>query len=156
MANFITAVILTLQHEGGYTNNPSDPGGATNMGIEQRDLPNTPIETLTQAQAIAYYSEHYWKPLYGEIEDQGVASKLFDLGVLFGVGTAVQMLQGVLKLTPIDGAFGPSTLAAVNEADPFTLLTAYKTVMVQHAMDIGSERPAERIFVVGWIRRINS
>jgi len=155
MANFEIAVTLTIQHEGGYTNNPADPGKATNMGITQEDLPNQNIQELTQAQAIAYYSEHYWKSLYSEIEDQHVANKLFDLGVLFGVGTAVQMMQGVLKLT-VDGVFGPATLAAVNESEPLSLLTAYKTVMVQHAIDIGGAHPQERQFVVGWIRRVNS
>ena len=155
MANSQIAIALTLQNEGGYTNNPADPGKATNMGITQEDLPDQNIQELTQAQAIAYYSEHYWKSLYSEIEDQSVANKLFDFGVLFGVGTAVQMMQGVLKLT-VDGVFGPATLAAVNEAEPFSLLTAYKTVMAQHAINIGGEHPAERQFVVGWIRRVNS
>lgn len=155
MANFNIAVALTLKNEGGYVDNLSDPGKATNMGITQEDLPDQNIQELTQAQAITYYSANYWKSLYSEIEDQFVANKLFDLGVLFGVGTAVQMMQGVLKLTP-DGIFGPASLAAVNEAEPLSLLTAYKTVMAQHAIDIGGEHPAERQFVVGWLRRINS
>ena len=155
MANFNIAVALTLKNEGGYVDNLSDPGGATNMGVLQRDLPNIPIQTLTAAQAMIFYEINFWKPLYDEIEDQFVANKLFDLGVLFGIGTAVEYIQGVLKLTP-DGLFGPATLAAVNEAEPFSLLTAYKTVLAQHAINIGSERPAERQFVVGWMRRINS
>ncbi len=150
MANFNIAVALTLKNEGGYVDNLSDPGGATNMGVEQRDVPNIPIGELTQEQAITYYSANYWKSLYSEIEDQFVANKLFDMGVLFGVGTAVQMLQGILKLT-VDGVFGPQTLAAVNGADSFSLLVAYKTVLVQHAINIGAEHPEEREFVVGWM-----
>ena len=155
MADPNIAIALTLKNEGGFVNNPADPGGATNMGITQADMPGVNIADLTVTQAETYYDQHYWKSLYSEIEDQFVANKLFDLGVLFGVGTAVQMMQGVLKLTP-DGVFGPATLAAVNEAEPLSLLTAYKTVMVQHAIDIGGAHPQERQFVVGWLRRINS
>ncbi len=135
--------------------NPADPGGATNMGITQADMTGINIAELTVTQAETYYDEHYWKSLYSEIEDQFVANKLFDMGVLFGVGTAVQMLQGILKLT-VDGVFGPQTLAAVNGADSFSLLVAYKTVLVQHAINIGAEHPEEREFVVGWMRRVNS
>jgi lysozyme family protein len=155
VANFNMAVALTLKNEGGYVDNLSDPGGATNMGVLQRDLPNIPIQTLTAAQAMIFYEIIFWKPLYDEIEDQFVANKLFDMGVLFGMGTAVQMLQGILKLA-VDGVFGPQTLAAVNGADSFSLLVAYKTVLVQHAINIGAEHPEEREFVVGWMRRVNS
>src|SRR5271157_1591973 len=108
MADFETAVLLTLRNEGGYTDNPADPGGATNMGIEQREMPNIDIKTLTVDQATAFYQETYWKPLYSQIENQSVANKLFDLGVLFGVGTAVIILQSVLGLK-MDGIFGPMT-----------------------------------------------
>lgn len=155
MADPNIAINLTIANEGGFVNNPSDPGGATKYGITQLDMPGVNIADITTTQAATYYDEHYWKSLYSEIESQVVANKLFDLGVLFGIGTAVQMMQGILKLT-VDGAFGPQTLAAVNAADPFSLLTAYKTVMVQHAIDIGGAHPAERQFVVGWLRRINS
>jgi lysozyme family protein len=155
MADPNIAIALTLKNEGGFVNNPADPGGATNMGITQADMPGINIADLTVTQAETYYDQHYWKSLYSEIEDQFVANKLFDMGVLFGVGTAVQMLQGILKLT-VDGVFGPQTLAAVNGADSFSLLVAYKTVLVQHAINIGAEHPEEREFVVGWMRRVNS
>ena len=155
MANSQIAIALTIQNEGGFTDNAADPGGATKYGITQKDMPGVNIADITPAQATAYYMENFWKIHYSEIENQLVANKLFDMGVLFGISTVVQLLQGILKLTP-DGVFGPATLAVVNEHDAFSLLAAYKTVLVQHAIDIGSERPAERIFVVGWIRRVNS
>jgi lysozyme family protein len=163
MSDFAIAVFNTLINEGGFVDNPADPGGRTNFGITQRDLvltmPGKDVATLTAADASQWYEtttqpQRYNNPLYWDIESQGVASKVFDLGVLFGVGTVVQFLQGILKLK-VDGNFGPVSLAAVNGAEPFSLLTAIKTVLVQHALDIGAERPAERQFVTGWIRRIN-
>ena len=113
MADFQIAVALTLKNEGGYVDNPLDPGGATNMGVEQRDLPDIPIRSLTIAQATTYYAQNYWKLYYSQIAAQLIANKIFDMGVLFGVGTAVMLLQQTLaqQVTGIadDGNFGPAT-----------------------------------------------
>ena len=153
MADPKVAISLTIQHEVGFTDNCNDPGGATNMGVTQRDLPNIDIRNLTVYQATTYYLQSYWKPMYSRIMDQVVANKIFDFGVLFGIGTAVKILHEVLK---IEGdIFGEETLAAVNEADSISLLLAYRIAFVQHALKIGADRPSEREFVSGWIRRIN-
>ena len=154
MASFEIAIGLTLQNEGGYCDNSSDPGGATNMGIEQRDLPNIPIQTLTVEQATEYYLTNYVKPLYAQINDQSILNKLIDCGVLFGVGEAVEQLQGVLAVT-IDGQFGPMTLQAVNTAAG-SLLASYKTAMLRRATAIVNANPALGLFLLGWTRRINS
>lgn len=156
MADPNVAIIKTLHNEGGYVNNPADRGGPTNMGITQADMPDIPIDTLNIAQAEAYYLEHYWKQLYSQIQNQDVANKLFDMGFLFGVGTVTIFLQTCLKVEPTDGVFGPDTLQATNEADPASLLVAFKSVLMTHATDIGAKNPTQRQFVKGWWNRINS
>ncbi len=160
MAIFITAIQKTLVNEGGFVDNPNDPGGATKYGITQRDMPDVIIHDITEVQAVAYYQEHYWKPLYSQIVSQDVADKVFDLGVLFGVGEAVKVLQIVLQTgvpsTTIDGDFGPETLSAVNQIDPTSLLNAYKTAMVTYMLRIVTNKPNLRQFAAGWGRRINS
>ena len=160
MADFNIAVLLTLRNEGGYVNNPLDPGGATNMGVEQRDLPDIPISTLTVTQATEFYLEKFWNPLYNQIKEQSIANKLFDLGVLFGRSTAVKILQTVLEPqfpdVVADGNFGMITLNAINGSEPASLLLAFRTSMVARAIQIGAAHPAEQQFVGGWIRRINS
>jgi|ERR1700688_2745013 len=155
MADPKIAISLTLVHEGGYVDNPADSGGPTNMGITQKDMPDQDMKTLTVDQAVLYYQEHYWKPLYGEINDQFVANKIFDLGVLFGVGTAVKVLQASLG-SVADGSFGPMTLLAVNATEPGELLTAYKTGLISHALAVVQAQPQDRVFFAGWVRRINS
>ena len=155
MADFNQAVQLTLKHEGGFVDNPADPGGATNMGVEQRDLPNIPIQSLTVAQATAYYQETYWKPFYSLISSQAVASKLFDLGVLFGVGTAVKNLQAALNIE-MDGLFGPGTLNAVNAANSTSLLLNFQMEMNAHVRAIVAANPKLNAFQKGWQNRINS
>ena len=157
MADFKQAVQKTLIHEGGYVNNPADPGGATKYGITQADMPDVDIKTITPEQATAYYTEHYWKPLYSQITDQLLGEKLFDMGVLFGVKTAVKMLQ--ISMTNevglvSDGQFGPNTLAAVNQSA--SLLPGYRVTLIQHVMNIINVRPELSVFVNGWVNRINS
>lgn len=155
MSDFKTAILLTLVHEGGYVDNPDDPGGETNMGISKRQFPDLDIKNLTQDQAIGIYREGYWKELYSQIDSQIIANKLFDLGVLFGVGTAVGILQLTLGIT-VDHAFGPNTLQAVNDADETSLLASYKANLMTHIFNIATANPAERQFLKGWSNRINS
>jgi lysozyme family protein len=154
MAQFAEAVNHTLGFEGGYTNNPDDPGGATKYGIEQRDMPDVNIRDITPDQAVQYYSEHYWKPLYSQITSQLVANKLFDAGVNIGVGTAVKLLQRALQINE-DGVFGPNTLSATNIAGD-GLLLMYKQVLTQHYQAIVAEKPTEAEFLAGWLHRANS
>jgi len=156
MADFKIAVQKTLLHEGGYVNNPNDSGGATKYGITQADITEVNIADITTDQAIAYYSERYWKPLYSQINDQLIAEKLFDMGVLFGVATAVKMLQ--FSMQPrinlvSDGNFGPNTLNATNLIGD---LNEYKKTLFQHAVYIAVNNPKDAGFLHGWENRINS
>lgn len=174
MADPKIAISLTLINEGGFQMDPDDPGNwtggakdvgalkGTKFGISAHEFPDLDIVNLTEDQAIDAYRNGrpptvppYWHPLYDQIESQPEANKLFDLGVLFGRGTAIKNIQGILKMTQ-DEIFGPHTLVAMNEADPYTLLSAYKTVMVSHAIGIANANPGERKDLPGWIRRINS
>jgi lysozyme family protein len=167
MSNQKISIAKTLVHEGGFQKNPEDhanwTGGkigvgtlvGTKYGITTIDLPGVDIENLTEDQAIGYYSEHYWKSGYSQIESQDVADKLFDLGVLFGVRVAVGVLQVVLGITS-DGVFGPATLSSVNQTEPASLYNAYKAAMVTHAINVATANPPEREFLSGWIKRINS
>lgn len=156
MADFKIAVLLTLKHEGGYVNNPHDKGGPTKYGITQADMPGVDISQITIDQAVAYYAEHYWKTLYSQINDQAIANKLFDLGVLFGVGTAIKLLQisltNGITVTP-DGVFGLNTLAAVNSHGD---LNKYRVVLYNHAMDVVNRNPQDAVFLHGWTNRIQS
>lgn len=156
MADLNVSIEKTLHNEGGYVDNPADKGGPTNMGITQADMPGVDMRTISVAQAEAYYQEHYAKPLYAQIQNQAICDKLFDMGVLFGVGTATIFLQTCLTMEPTDGIFGPDTLEATNAADSTSLLAAFKAILVTHATQIGAQDPTQRQFVKGWWNRINS
>jgi lysozyme family protein len=174
MAEFSVALAITLDdaHEGGYQCLRNDSGNwtggkigvgelkGTKYGISAAEFPAVDIQNLTPEQAGAIYKEkHYWPDIYDQIKEQIIADKLFDIGVLFGQGTAVLILQKVLQphfnVVP-DQVFGPATLSAVNDSEPMSLLAAYKTALVTHAVQIGAVNPNDRVFVADWIRRINS
>jgi lysozyme family protein len=168
VAKYEPAVTITLDpnHEGGFQRNYDDSGNwtggevgkgelvGTNGGITPQDMPGKDIAHLTTEDKIEFY-RGYWKPAYNDIRDQVFASKLFDMGVLFGIGESIIVLQLVLGLTA-DGAFGPVTLAAVNDHDGPSLLKAYQAGLVTHAIAIATKHPEKRIFLNGWIRRVNS
>ncbi len=58
---FEHAITITLQHEGGYVNDPADPGGETRYGISKRAFPKVDIANLTINKAKAIYKAFYWE-----------------------------------------------------------------------------------------------
>jgi lysozyme family protein len=111
------AIDLILKHEGGYANDPRDPGGETKYGISKRAHPNEDIANLTVERAREIYQQEYWNPTAARIHDIAprLAVVLFDAAVNQGKGFAVQALQGVLHVKQ-DGIIGPMTIAALQEA----------------------------------------
>ena len=168
MADAKTAIAITIEHEGGYQRNPNDHANwssgvihvgrlmGTKYGITAVDMPGVEIQNITADQATTYYLEHYWKQYYSQITSQPVANKLFDMGVLFGVGSAIECLQYALDLTPVDGNFGPITLDRCNRANINLLLSMFKTELKSHAEKIAVANPIEASNLDGWINRIDS
>jgi lysozyme family protein len=91
MSDFNVAVNLVLAHEGGYVNNPDDPGGETNFGISKRAYPTVDIKNLTREEAIAIYKRDYWKSWMEAQTDQHLANCLLDSAVNQGVAAAAAM-----------------------------------------------------------------
>lgn len=152
---FAKAVSVVLRHEGGYVNDPADPGGETKYGISKRSYPDIDIKALAYADAIEIYYRDWWfKYGYGRIKDYDVALKVFDLSVNMGPRTAHKLLQQAItssggEALTIDGMIGPQTLAAVNSHPaPAFLLAAYKLNAIQYY--VNRQKPR---FLAGWIRR---
>jgi lysozyme family protein len=57
---FDDAFALVIGVEGGYVNNPEDPGGETKFGISKRRYPTIDIKNLTIDQAKVIYRRDYW------------------------------------------------------------------------------------------------
>lgn len=115
-----------LAHEGGYSNDPKDPGGETNWGISKRSYPTVNIAKLTKEEAIAIYKRDFYDVIKGEKIASGVAYQLLDFAVNSGTGTAIRYYQRVLGVAD-DGIWGPVSQAAadaMSASDQIMLLIA--------------------------------
>ena len=161
MAEFSKAIDTILKNEGGYVNNPNDPGGETNYGISKRSFPDVDIRTLTQEKAVAIYHTSFWGkyPLLDEIESQAVATKVFDLMVNTGAPQAIKILQqsindaSVACVVSTDGRLGPATVQRANELDPDVLLNAIRTNAARFYCDIVKRKPDQKEFLRTWLLR---
>jgi type VI secretion system secreted protein VgrG len=158
MAQFLPAVQYMLVNEGGFVNNPNDPGGATNFGILQREMPGVDIRTISRDQAISFYQANYWSKIpYANLASQQVATKLFDMHVNLGLVPAVMIAQHALgfQSTDIDGDMGPMTVGAINNANPATFLSSVVGLIVTHYKLLEERNPKLVAFDRGWMIRAN-
>jgi len=146
-AAFLAAVAITLAQEGGYSNNPADPGGETNFGISKRMYPSVDIKNLTRDGAIEIYHRDYWTPVRGDELAFPVALTLFDIQV--NGGAPVKWLQQALGVTA-DGILGSGTIAAAHAATDARALAARimrRRVMYWASLGTFAE------FGAGWVQR---
>src|SRR6056300_281356 len=111
--SFETVVHMVLEHEGGYVNHPSDPGGETKYGISKRAYPEVDIAELTEDEAAIIYFNDYWKRIKGDDLPAGVACVVMDYAVNSGISRASKALQSVCGISNGDGIIGPASLNAV-------------------------------------------
>lgn len=147
-ATFYTAVAFALDREGGYSNDPHDPGGETAFGIDKRSHPGVDIKALTREDAIAIYRRVYWAATKADQLPAGLAILYFDACVNQGAGAAAHMLQLALGVTA-DGVVGPGTLAMAAKAGP-PVLTEYAALRGHRYAETANE---DR-FGLGWMRRL--
>lgn len=168
-----------VNREGGYVNDPDDPGGATNFGVTihtmrrlgldlDRDGVVTPadVRKLTRPQAVEIFIIHYFrKPLIADLPTE-LQPSVFDMYVNAG-SNAVKILQNLLRDMghdiAVDGALGPQSLAAAEaayRAAPEYLVDAYGIARRNYYFRIADRRPASRKYARtrrggkgGWIRR---
>jgi len=111
--SFEQAVAMVLRHEGGYVNDPRDPGGETRFGISKRAYPDVDILRLTEDEAKVIYRRDYWDKLRPDELPQELAICLFDCAVNMGRDKAVRLLQRACGVAQ-DGVMGGNTIAAAN------------------------------------------
>jgi lysozyme family protein len=168
-----------IAREGGYVNDPDDPGGATNFGVTIHTMRRlgldltgdgqvTPadVRALTRDQAVQIFITHYFeKPGIAGLPDV-LQPSVFDMYVNAG-GNAVKILQRLLREmgqeVTVDGAIGPQTRAAAHAAyaaAPEYLADAYAIARRNYYFRLADRRPASRKYARtkaggkgGWIKR---
>lgn len=166
MADFSLYFPQLLIFEGGYVDNPADPGGATNRGITRGvfqanarallgvapSLDN--LRALTEPQAAALYKALYWDRIDADaIALQPLAEIVFDFYVNAGFH-AISLLQRLLG-PPLasDGLFGPDTLKALEDADQAALYRRYRQGRIDYYTALALAHPLLQRFLAGWLRR---
>lgn len=138
-----------IGHEGGYVNDPRDPGGETKYGISKRSHPGEDIAGMTLERAKAIYLHDYWGPAGCDAAPDNVKFDLFDMAVNSGVKRATLTLQRAVGETE-DGILGPRTLQAVQSMPPARLAARFNAIRLRFMTDL----PTWPAFGKGWARRI--
>lgn len=136
-----------IGHEGGYVNNPADPGGETKFGISKRAYPDVEIASLTVEKAKDIYRRDFWEPL-GNV-DPAIKFQVFDFAVNAGMQTAIRKLQAAIGVAE-DGHWGPisaAKLAAMNVNDVLLLFAAHRLLYYTSLSSFST-------FGKGWTRRV--
>lgn len=149
MSTFDLAFDRTLGHEGGYVNDPRDPGGETKYGISKRAYPAEDIAALTIERAKALYHRDYWRKVRGDEMPEEVALLLFDAAVNHGVKPAIKMMQRAVGVTA-DGVIGPRTLQAAHLIEPARFVARFCGDRLMFYTNLSTWPTFGR----GWARRV--
>jgi hypothetical protein len=155
--DFAGSLAFVLQAEGGYVDNPNDPGGPTNMGITLKTLEAwrggtvtaDDVRVLTRQEAGAIYKANYWDAMRCSSLPKGVDLMVFDCGVNAGPRRSILILQGAVGV-PADGIMGPVTLAAAAAAAPRDLVAKLADARMQYYRGL----PGWGTFGQGWTNRV--
>jgi lysozyme family protein len=155
--NFEQCFALVLKHEGGYVDNPKDPGGATNLGCTKavweqyvgHSVTKDDIKALTPSDVMPLYRKKYWDVIKGDDLPEGVDYAVFDLAINSGPSRAAKALQSAVGANP-DGQIGPATLRALETANPREVATKVCEARLAFLQSLSTYAT----FGKGWSRRI--
>lgn len=159
--NFDAAFDRLIGHEGGFSDDPRDPGNwtggqcgvgelkGTKYGIAANSYPDLDIKNLTLDQAKAIYHRDYWLKSGGDQLHPAIVYQLWDMAVNSGVVQARMKLQRAINVAE-DGVFGPITIAKIKAMDVSDVLLRFNAVRLGFYTDL-SKWPVDG---KGWTRRI--
>ena len=155
MSNFDKAFDLLIANEGGYVNNPKDPGGETNWGITKTVAESNgysgDMRTMPKETAKGIYKKMYWDKLQCDQLPFIVAFQLFDAGVNHGNSQAVKFLQRALLVVD-DGVIGVKTIAEVSKLEDLQIVLLFNVERINFYTNLKTFST----FGKGWMRRIAS
>ncbi len=162
--DFQRCLAHVLEMEGGYSNDPYDPGGPTNFGItlkvyakwhgvrlsaDNHGRLQARLKNIPASEVAAIYRKNYWQRANCEDFSPGIALMHFDCAVNQGVSRAIRFLQQTVG-TDVDGEIGPLTRAAVVSMPDHRVLEVYARVRRTHYRSLHHFWRFGR----GWLRRV--
>jgi lysozyme family protein len=161
-----------LDHEGGFVNDPDDPGGATNKGITFSTFEKhakgvlgleptlTNLKELTNSQAKVIYKSRYWNKMRGDdFTHQDLANIVFDFFVNAGYnGTKVlqEVLNSMGEKLAVDGIVGPNTIKVLNSKKQVEVYRKFKQARIDYYEKLAAKNSKMKKFLKGWLNRVNS
>jgi lysozyme family protein len=169
VASFDVFLPMLLRFEGGYVDDPTDPGGETNKGVTMAtfrqcshellhiDPASENLRALTDAQAGIIYRSLYWDKMHGDdFQLQDLANIVCDFYVNAGTHATLllqQILNGMGAHLAEDGGIGPATIQALNSLDQMAVYRQYKQGRINYYQSLGQRFPR---FLQGWLNRTNA
>lgn len=156
--NFPASLAAVLVHEGGYVNDPRDPGGATNQGVTQavyddwragEGLEQRSVRLINGYEVGAIYRRRYWDACRCDDLPAGVDYCIFDFAVNSGTNRAARYLQRAAGVAE-DGQIGPMTIAAVFAKPATGLIDQVSSLRLAFLRQL---KTFDR-FGRGWTRRV--
>lgn len=159
--NFEVSMARLLPIEGGYSDDPDDPGNwtggrkgvgkllGTKYGIAANTYPNVDIKNLTWEQAKAIYKRDFWDVVNADVLPGAVVHSALDGAINSGPKRSIMWLQAAAGVAD-DGIWGPVTRAAIASADPNDLLARYNALRLMFMTRLSTWSKYGR----GWARRI--
>jgi lysozyme family protein len=169
VASFDIFLPLLLRFEGGYVDDPTDPGGETNKGVTMAtfqhcshellgiDPTSQNLQALTDPQAGIIYRNLYWDKINGDdFPLQELANIVCDFYVNSGTHATV-LLQRVLNSMGAnlieDGGIGPASIKALNAMDQVAVYRQYKQGRIAYYQSLAQKFPQ---FERGWLNRVSA
>lgn len=162
MADFAKYAPKLLQIEGGFVNHPEDKGGITNLGITietyrsycGQDKTIKDLQNMSYGTWCKIMKDGYWDRVKGDkIENQSLAEIIADWAVNSGQ-TGIRKMQEIVGCKA-DGVVGPITLSMINTSNAELLHERIWKARQQFYINIVKRNPSQRVFMNGWMNRLN-
>ena len=155
--DFDTALAHILESEGGYVNHPSDPGGATNMGITQRTARahgyKGSMRRLPREVAARIYREAYWDQCRCNELPPELRLPVFDAAVKSGCTRSIRWLQEAVN-QPATGVVNDALITALGILTPREIIYT-RARLIELRMAFLRNLSTWRVFGRGWTNRLN-
>ena len=138
-----------IPNEGGYVNNPQDPGGETNMGVAKRYHPNEDIKNLTRERANALLYKEVWNWNGINTLPAEIKGFVFDHGIRTSPQNAIETTHQTLEINPVGDIIGKTTLERLKNANYNEFLHKYKKLVQEQ----DKKRRGYGEFGTGWDNR---
>lgn len=156
--NYQAALNHVLKSEGGWSDNPADPGGATMKGItlvvyrnwkRNPHLTKDDLKNISDQDVYDLYKQLYWDKIHGDDLPAGIDYAVFDSAVNMGVGRASKLIQEAVGVTS-DGVLGPASLSAIQKADTKELIEKFSHLKESFYRSLATFQT----FGKGWLNRV--